>query len=282
MKLVKDFYKDTPFNFTEEIDFYTKSIKDINQVLEYKDLHNLLRKRTRFTRKKLISSVIEFGCGTGWLSNSLAYYYGKKIKGIDFTEKALGIAKSVSSKLKLLNTFESCDIFDYKDTKKYDLVISLGVLHHTKDCEAAFKSISKFVKPGGYLYVGLYHLYGRRPMLKYLKSHARWHGEESAYNLFKKMRKDSESGEHSYSWFRDQVLHPHETQHTLIEVNKWLNQISFTLKSCSINKYKNLDKVSLQSLGTIEKQLEAYSFKENVENLSFNPGYFTICAENSL
>ena len=83
-----------------------------------------------------------------------------------------------------------------------------------------------------------------------------------------------------YSWFRDQVLNPHETQHTLFEVNNWLNQISFKLESCSINKYKDLGNISLDILYEEEKNLESYSFKENVENLSFNPGYFTICARN--
>ena len=103
--------------------------------------------------------------------------------------------------------------------------------------------------------------------------------ERSAYNLFKKMRKETDSDQHSYSWFRDQVLHPHETQHTLIEVNEWLTELNFSLHSCSINKYKPIKNYSLNSLGDMEKKLEFISFKENVENLTFNPGYFTICAK---
>ena len=279
MKVVKEFYKETPFNFTENIDFYVDKIKNTNQILEYKDLHKLLRDRSSLLGTKKIKNILEFGCGTGWLTNSISYYYGKEIKGIDFTEKALKTAKNVSSKLNLNNKFQSSDIFDYRDSKKYDLVVSLGVLHHTKNCKAAFKAISKFVKSNGFLYVGLYHLYGRRPMLRFLKGHARWHGAMSAYNLFKKMRMETDSDQHSYSWFRDQVLHPHETQHTLIEVNEWLSQLNFSLQSCSINKYKPIKNYSLKSLGDMEKKLELISFKENVENLSFNPGYFTICGQ---
>ena len=45
MKAVKDFYKETPFNFTENLDFYVDKIKNTNQILEYKDLHQLLRAR---------------------------------------------------------------------------------------------------------------------------------------------------------------------------------------------------------------------------------------------
>ena len=59
------------------------------------------------------------------------------------------------------NKFEASDIFDYKDANKYDLVVSLGVLHHTKSARQAFKELVKVTKPGGYIVIGLYHKYGR-------------------------------------------------------------------------------------------------------------------------
>jgi SAM-dependent methyltransferase len=280
MREVKDFYKNTPFNYTDDVSFFTKSIKNNNQILEYEDLHKMLRARFNLTGKNKINSIIEFGCGTGWLSNSLSYYYGKDVLGIDFTEKAINKAKAVSNDLNLNSEFKLSNLFEYQSNLKYDLVISLGVLHHTEDCKAAFKHISKFVKPGGFLYVGLYHLYGRRPMLRFLKNYARWHGDLSAFNLFKKMRRDIDSDQHNYSWFRDQVLHPHETQHTLMEVNDWLNEISFSLVSTSINKYKTLNNYNLSALDKAERELEQISFNRNIEELIFSPGYFTICAEN--
>ena len=43
----------------------------------------------------------------------------------------------------------------------FDLVISNGVLHHTADPFLAFREISRLVRPGGYILVGLYHRYGR-------------------------------------------------------------------------------------------------------------------------
>ena len=94
------------------------------------------------------------------------------------------------------------------------------------------------------------------------------------------MRKEINSDQHNYSWFRDQVLHPHETQHTLIEVNEWLKEISFKLQSTSINNYKSLKRFDIKSLEKMERSLESKSFKNNVEDLSFNPGYFTICSRN--
>ncbi len=44
----------------------------------------------------------------------------------------------------------------------FDVVISNGVLHHTGDCRRAFHRISRLVRPGGYLVVGLYNTYSRK------------------------------------------------------------------------------------------------------------------------
>ena len=279
MKEVKDFYKDIPFNYSKDVEFYSDNIKNSNQVLEYIDLHKLLSKTKIFSSKGSINDIIEFGCGTGWLTNTIAFYYGKQITSVDFTDKAIKMATSVSQKLKLFPDFHVSDIFDFKIEKMYDLVISLGVLHHTSNCHKAFKKISTFVKKGGYLYVGLYHLYGRRPMLQFLQSQARWHGEDSAYNLFKKMNSLMDDDSHSYSWFRDQVIHPHETQHTYKELVQWMDEIGFKVVSTSINNYKNLKNFKNNDLFEIEKGLEKYSYNKNINDLKFNPGYFTVCAK---
>ncbi len=41
----------------------------------------------------------------------------------------------------------------------FDFIYSLGVLHHTPDCEAAVKNLPQFLKPGGELAVWLYSSY---------------------------------------------------------------------------------------------------------------------------
>ena len=280
MKKVKEFYKDTPFNFSNDLQIYVDSINDLNQVHQYKDLHRLLSNPSLPFLKPKINSIIEFGCGTGWLCNTIAHYYKKKdITAVDFTSKAISVAKQVSSKLNININYKNSDIFDYSDEKKYDLVLSTGVLHHTKDCKSALSHISKFVAPGGYVYIGLYHLYSRKPMLKFLQSKCRWYGENASYNLFKRMNKSMNDLEHNYSWFRDQVLHPHETQHTYEEVLSWFNDLGFEIVSTSINNYANIKKFKKEELFLLERKLEEYSYKQNVEKLEFNPGFFTVCAQ---
>ena len=280
MKTVKDFYKDTPFNFSNDLQIYLESIKNLNQILEYKDLHKLLLNPIFPFQKPKVNSIIEFGCGTGWLCNTIARYYKKKdITAIDFTSKALLVAKQVSSKLNININYKEADIFDYSDKRKYDLVVSTGVLHHTKDCRKALDHISKFVDSGGHIYIGLYHLYSRISMLNFLQSKCRWYGEDASYNLFKRMNKSMINLEHNYSWFRDQVLHPHETQHTYEEVLGWLEDLGFKVVSTSINNYANIKKSKKEDLFKLERKLEEYSYKKNVKELQFNPGFFTVCAK---
>ena len=123
-----------------------------------------------------------------------------------------------------------------------------------------FKKICTYVKKGGYVYVGLYHLYSRTPMLNYLRNQAHWYGNQFAYNVFKRMNLDMEIPEHNYSWFRDQVFHPQETQHTLEEVKDWLDEISFKLVSTSINNYQSLKNINIEELYDFEKELGKDSF----------------------
>ena len=46
--------------------------------------------------------------------------------------------------------------------EQFDLVMSIGVLHHLSDPERAFRSLIPFVKPGGWIHIYLYWLPERR------------------------------------------------------------------------------------------------------------------------
>ena len=116
-------------------------------------------------------------------------------------------------------------------------------------------------------------------MLEFLQSHAYWYGEESAFKIFSYMNKSLDEKEHSYSWFRDQVIHPHETQHTFEEISGLMKELNLKIISTSINKYKSLKKYSYSELISLEKDYQSKSYKSNVQELNFNPGFFTICAQ---
>ena len=60
--------------------------------------------------------------------------------------------------LKNLNT-EMKDIFEITAKEKYDLVISTGVIHHTKDPKLALKTLSSATKKDGALIIMVYAKY---------------------------------------------------------------------------------------------------------------------------
>ena len=103
----------------------------------------------------------------------------------------------------------------------FDVVISNGVLHHTADCRGAFQRISRLVKPGGYMVVGLYNAYSRQ--LHYARRMLfRWTGLTSHW-LDPHFGRVSAAGKRE-AWFQDQYCHPHETCHTLSEVLGWMDE----------------------------------------------------------
>jgi len=160
---VLDFYKVLPFNSFGSIDEQAKSVSQSNSIEKiYPPLKGLV------TPSK---NIVEIGCGLGWASNSIAKNYKKKVLGLDFNPEAIEVAQSVAKKLQLQSEFLCEDLFSFSKEKGgsknfYDLIISLGVLHHTDDCIGAIKSICKnLLEEKGYIFIGLYHKYGREPFL---------------------------------------------------------------------------------------------------------------------
>ena len=280
MEEIKSFYNSLPFNFVEDSSIFAQQIKEFNPVHEYIDLHKILGSKKYIFLNPIIKDVLEFGCGTGYLSNSMAYYYQKEVTGVDLSFRALDSAKEVSKHLKTKVNFQLDDLNNYKTNKQFDLVVSNGVLHHTENCFLSFQKISKFVKKGGYLYIGLYHRYSREIMLKFFKSYLNWYGEKSTYNLFKKMnninKELGESKTYCYSWFKDQILNVYETHHTFKEVYKWSHKVGLKIISTSINNFNYINEHEINLLFELEKKLRKYSYKKNIIENNFYPGYFTV------
>jgi SAM-dependent methyltransferase len=265
------FYEEMPFNYYGEAHTALDSI-NTNPIQAYPDLDAMLEDDS-------VRTVLEIGCGAGWASNSIAYHYGKTVTAVDFTAKALERAAEVS---RLIGTeqriqFVHSDLFQFDTEKRFDLVLSIGVLHHTNDCHAAFCRAASFVKPGGLFFVGLYHSYGRKPFLDLFRGIAETEGEDAAFERYAALHADQTDPTHLRSWFRDQVLHPQESQHSLAEVMTWLDKAGMTLLSTSINQYGEVD--DRAELEELEKSYSELSVRRNVKENRYFPGFFTVLAQ---
>ena len=71
------------------------------------------------------------------------------MQAIDFNPVAIERARSVAQALGVSVAFNVADLFLH-EIPPVDVVVSVGVLHHTDDCQAAVRRVCQaFVKPGG-------------------------------------------------------------------------------------------------------------------------------------
>ena len=101
--------------------------------------------------------VLEVGCGIGTAAHSFIEA-GANYTGIDLTDASIKLAKQrlkvfdLSGRL-ITGNIEEINNIDYK---KFDLVYSFGVLHHTPNITKAIENIYNLLKPGGEFKLMLY------------------------------------------------------------------------------------------------------------------------------
>ncbi len=145
--------------------------RKFNLIYEVKKLHG-------------IKTFLDAGCGAGDIACSLIKL-GLTGEGIDFSEKAIEVANQRKKELLIQDNKIEFNVGDIKKLKKkYDLVLSLEVLEHIKDHEAAFKELvdhsTKYIiisvpaKKKLYSYsdklVGHYRRYDMEDIIKLLNS----------------------------------------------------------------------------------------------------------------
>jgi SAM-dependent methyltransferase len=106
--------------------------------------------------------VLDVGCGAGRLSRLTASYGAKYVVSVDLSgavDEALELSKDY------LNIhFLQASLFNLPLKIKFDLIFSLGVLHHTPSPFLGFKSILKSLKVGGKVGIWVYGKEGNKVM----------------------------------------------------------------------------------------------------------------------
>ena len=218
---IKRFYEETPFPNYDQLDDPARLRANARKSWFAKQLDDHIPFNSR---------ILECGCGTGQLTNFLSLS-NRIVIGADLCLNSLRLANNFREAHGLrralfcqMNLFRPC----FKE-EVFDLVISNGVLHHTSDPKRGFHGISKLVKPGGMIVIGLYHRYGRiatdirRVLFNLSGDRLKLLDSRVVNDQIDKVRRET--------WFLDQYKNPHESKHTIREVLTWFKEAGFEFVS---------------------------------------------------
>ncbi len=105
-----------------------------------------------FAIKKNAQNILDFGCGSGILSYSLATM-GKNVTAVDIHFGPLNLIKQKINFPTNINFIEA-DLLKYEmKEKQFDLIIALDVLEHIEDLKTYISEFRKILKPGGMILV---------------------------------------------------------------------------------------------------------------------------------
>lgn len=102
-------------------------------------------------------NVLDVGCGNAYVLSKYALQ-GANVFGVDITKTAIDISKKRFKLLGIRGVFKKADAEKLPFAENsFDLVCSMGVLHHVPDTEKAIKEIFRVLKPGGKFISMFYH-----------------------------------------------------------------------------------------------------------------------------
>jgi SAM-dependent methyltransferase len=102
--------------------------------------------------------VLDVGCGMGRFAE-VATRWGARVVGIDLSAAAEVAARNLADREFVAL---QADVFALPFAlESFDYIYSMGVLHHTPDCEKAFKTLPQYLTPGGGIAIWLYSGYNK-------------------------------------------------------------------------------------------------------------------------
>jgi 2-polyprenyl-3-methyl-5-hydroxy-6-metoxy-1,4-benzoquinol methylase len=94
------------------------------------------------------SSVLEFGCATGYMSDVLAQRRRCRVTGVELDPQAAAAASAFCERV-VVGDAETLDLNDHLGDERFDAVLFADVLEHLRDPAAMLRRARPFVAEGG-------------------------------------------------------------------------------------------------------------------------------------
>ena len=201
----------------------------------------LKRQHLRFSDTEIADisepSVLIAGCGTGQHPiETAAIFKDCHVLAIDLSLSSLAYAQRKTTEMGLTNIeYMQADILDLKKLERqFDVIESVGVLHHMDDPMAGWRVLTDCLKPGGLMRIGLYSELARQHIVQ-IRDEIQELGlqpNESDMKWFRKTILDSDKQHHrliiqsadlySLSSYRDLLFHVQEHRFTIPQIQNGL------------------------------------------------------------
>lgn len=175
--------------------------------------------------------VLVAGCGTGreavWAATTLK---NAKVLAVDLSRRSLAYATRQSRRLGLKSIeFAQADLLELGTLgRRFDVIHSVGVLHHMEDPVAGLRVLRGLMRPHGVMEVGFYSAAARRPILA-ARAFIAERGHPPTLDGIRRVRRDiqdlpdghpARAVVHSPDFYgtsacRDLLMHVHELHVTL-------------------------------------------------------------------
>jgi ubiquinone/menaquinone biosynthesis C-methylase UbiE len=185
------------------------------------------------------TSVAEIGCGPGRGTMYLTAS-GVNVTAVDISATSLARARKRAPKARFVRATAMALPFC---NGCFDIVVSDGVIHHTPNARTAFAESVRVLRPGGYLYLGIYN---RRRHYYYIYTYAgppiRWLDRSAAgraalcmiliplyylVHLAKSRGRRTWAG--AKNFFYDYIITPQATFYTREEITAWGDELGLDL-----------------------------------------------------
>jgi SAM-dependent methyltransferase len=203
--------------------------------------------------------VLIAGCGTGRDAIFVAQRFrGARVLAIDLSLDSISYALRKTRELGLPNIeYAQADILELGDLAgTFDIIGSVGVLHHLADPFKGWRILLSRLRPGGFTCLGLYSQLARRPVVK-AREFIAARGYASTPDDIRRFRQDAADGNgsvevqslgksrafYSLSDCRDLAFHVQEQHLTLGQIESFLSElglrfIGFELDLQVLNQYR--------------------------------------------
>lgn len=100
-------------------------------------------------------TFLDAGCGAGRNSHWAMSYGAQSCVAMDLDDRSLDAARRNLAKFSTAEV-RKCSIYDIPFDNEFDIVFSIGVIHHLNDPELALRKLAQAAKPGGRVLIWVY------------------------------------------------------------------------------------------------------------------------------